>query len=848
MRIWRTRPALAIAGVLIFVGAAAWLRFGPLPAGLLDQPARPSTVVLDRNGVVLYEARTAAGARSERIDAAALPRTLVDATIAAEDARFFHHGGVDPLALARAAWRDVRALRFVQGGSTITQQVAKLLLARLDDPPRSRGVAAKIREAVVALRLEHRLTKNEILALYFNLAPYGNQFVGAGRASRGYFGCSADALTPAQAAFLAGLPQRPSGFNPYRSFRSATTRQRQVLKRMAALGLLDGIRAAEARTERLRLMRDEPAFIAPHFVEHVLAAAGDSRPARIRTTLDAALQADVEGIIRSERAELDRHGAHNVSVVVLDNRTGGWLAWEGSGDYFDTDHGGAIDGAQSPRQPGSALKPLTYALAFERGYSPASVLPDAPTSFPTAEPGVFYSPRNYDGRFRGPLRARVALAGSENVPAVALASELGVADLVRFLRRAGLATLDMTAAHYGLGITLGNAEIRLDELVAAYAVFARGGLAVQPVMIAAADDDERLPRSKPQESVSQPVARAFPGLGHSTPFGLSPSTPFVLSLSKDGPDGSFRAVPADERIVSERTAFWITDILSDADAREYVFGRGGSLEFPFQVAVKTGTSQAYHDNWTVGYTRDVTVGVWVGHFDRAPLQGSSGVMGAGPIFHAVMLAAERRVAGGLAESAGAPIVAVPAGLVEQPICALSGMPAGPACPMRVREWLQRDAAAPLCSWHHQGDEGLLIAWPPQYRTWASEHGMLMDRPRAVIAAEAADVGARDGGGRVGPADRPKSRRAEPARPLSIVNPPPGAIYLIDPTLRSEFQTLPLRATLAAGAGRVEWSVDGQAIGNGSAVEPLMWPLAHGEHRIRARDGSGHSDEVTIVVR
>jgi len=797
----RQRWRIVAAGLLLLaVGGSAWLRLGPLPAGLLDERGWASTVVLDRSGVVLYEARSPTGARSERIDPAGLPTALVHATIAAEDARFFRHPGVDPLALARAAWRNLRAGGLAQGGSTVTQQVAKLLLANLEGPPRARGIRAKLREAVVALRLEHRLTKREILALYFNLAPYGNQFVGAERASRGYFGCTAASLTPAQAAFLAGLPQRPSGFNPYRSYRAATKRQQLVLARMVALGMLQGDRAAEALGERLRLTREQLAFIAPHFVEHVLAECGDARPSRIQTTLDAALQAEVGGIIRSQRPALERHGAHNVAIVVLDNRTGGWLAWEGSGDYFDTDHGGAIDGAQSPRQPGSALKPFTYALAFERGYTPASILPDIPAHFPTAEAGVFYSPRNYDGRFRGPLRARVALAGSENVPAVALASELGVADVIRFLRRAGLTTFDKTAAHYGLGLTLGNAEVRLDEIVAAYAAFARGGISVQPTMVPEQAD--------PAGQGARPAGHTGPGAG---------------------------------QIVADRTAFWITDILSDADAREYVFGRGGSLEFPFEVAVKTGTSQAYHDNWTIGYTRAVTVGVWVGNFDRSPLENSSGVTGAGPIFHAVMLAAERRAAGGRHGTADAPILAVPSGLVQRTICALSGMAASPACPVRSREWVPPEEGAPVCSWHHQSDEGLLVAWPAQYRTWASEHGLLMDLPRGTSAER--EVGVDRTLTMASPA-----RQAEPARPIAILNPPPGAIYLIDPTLRAEFQTLPLRATLARGAGLVAWSVDGHFVGAADSDVPVMWPLSSGRHRVEVHDGAGHSDEVAIVVR
>ena len=421
---------------------------------------------------------------------------------------------------------------------------------------------------------------------------------------------------------------------------------------MTAAGALTADQAREAGSERLEFTRASAHFRAPHFVEMALAAAGDARPPVIRTTLDAGLQADVSGIIVSHREILNKHGASNVAVVVLDNATGEWRAWEGSGDYFDAQHGGAINGPVVPRQPGSALKPFTYALGFENGFSPATVLPDVPSHFPTAEPGVLYSPRNYDGRYRGPLLARRALAGSENVPAVALASELGVPNLLRFLLRAGFTTFDRNASYYGLGMTLGNAEVRLDELVAAYSAFARGGIWMQPSFLAA----DRAPGPR------QPPARA---------------------------------------LVSPRAAFWITDILSDPQAREYIFGRGGNLEFPFPVAVKTGTSQAYHDNWTIGYSRHVTVGVWVGNFDRKPLRDSTGVTGAGPIFHGVMLAAEQRAAA-TANDAGASPFDPPAGaaVVTREICALSGMAANAWCPARQHEWIAAGADALPCSWHH----------------------------------------------------------------------------------------------------------------------------------------------------
>ena len=384
------------------------------------------------------------------------------------------------------------------------------------------------------------------------------------------------------------------------------------------LGALTADQAREAKDERLRFSRTPSPFLAPHFVEMVKAKAGPNLPPRIQTTLDAGLQADIVGIIRSHRQALERHGAANVAVVVLDNARGEWLAWEGSGDYADAEHGGAINGPLTPRQPGSALKPFTYALAFESGFTPASVLADVPSHFPTAEAGVLYSPRNYDGRYRGPLLARRALAGSENVPAVVLASELGVPALQRFLMRAGLSTFDRTPSYYGLGLTLGNAEVRLDELVAAYSTLARGGEWIEPSWASDPPDDGTQIWRIQSDGTQMPRIDAQ---------GLS------------GEDQKRRP------IVSPLTAYWITDILSDDSAREYIFGRGGSLEFPFPVAVKTGTSQAYHDNWTIGYTKDVTVGVWVGNFDRTPLKSSTGVTGAAPIFHAVMLAATQRLHG-----------------------------------------------------------------------------------------------------------------------------------------------------------------------------------------------------------
>ncbi len=779
-RRWRSAAIV----VLLAVCAAGWLRAGRLPAGLLDLDQPESTTVLDRNGEVLYEALGAAGTRAEWLSADQLPETLVNATVAAEDHRFWVHPGVDPVALVRASVRNLRRHHVVEGGSTITQQSAKLLLARQNGEVRHRAVIAKAYEALVALRLEQRLSKREILALYLNLAPYGNQLTGAERASRAYFGHSAALLTPAEAAFLAALPQRPSWFNPYRDPRRARQRQEHVIVQMGLGGSLtpDGVR--EALDERLSLQREPPAFIAPHFVERVLRTFGPLRPSTITTTLDAELQRTVEGIIRAERPALDRAGAHNVAVAVLDNRSGEWLAWEGSGNYGNAAHGGAIDGVVTPRQPGSALKPFTYALAFEQGESPATVLPDVPSYFPTGEEGILYSPRNYDNRFRGPLLARNALAGSVNVPAVALASRIGVPNLLRFLRGAGFTTFDKTASYYGLGVTLGDAEVRLDHLVTAYAAFARGGVPIQPRFVR--------------------------------------------------PAGSGGADPEHEPLVSARTAFWVTDILSDDEAREFAFGRGGSLEFPFKVAAKTGTSQGYHDNWALGYTRAVTVGVWVGNFDHQPLVSSSGVSGAGPIFHAVMVAVEQRVRGGLPGDYETATIAEPANTSRSRICALSGMAAGPWCPAHVNEWTPTEAPPRNCTWHRHDARGIVVRWPAEYQTWARAEplaGRVAPSPAATRSAAA-------------PAIRPAP--PEP-RALRIVSPPDGAVYLIDPTLRRDFQTLSLRAAAVSGC-LLEWRVDDRVVARGDPGSGVDWPLIAGRHIIAVRDEKGHSADVAIIVK
>ena len=600
---WRRR-FLRVAQVLcvLMVLAGLWVWFGPLPSQVLHPSSRGRVVVLDRNGLALSttEPEVTVSDRSGGIALAARADKLARATLAAEDQRFASHPGVDALALGRAILADIRAGSMVQGGSTITQQLVKLRLGRP-----SRTPMAKVREAVYAVRLDRRMAKVDLLSSYLAEATYGGRTVGADAASRRWFGVPVSQLSWAQAAYLAALPQRPGAFNPGASPGAAVKRQRWVLRRLQAAGAIDKRTYEVAVGEKLHVRPGDPtAELAPHVInriERVMAtstATSGLAPQAVRTTLDAALQRDVAGIARRQRLLLARYGASNVAVVVLDNHTGEVRAWEGSGDFGDTKHGGQIDGALTPRQTGSTVKPFVYAMAFERGAAPGDQLDDSPLVI--SQSGGAFKPLNYDRRFRGLVTMRVALGSSINVPTVRVLRRFGPAALGHEMQSGGI-VFRQPPASYGLSLALGAAEVDLLSLTRAYAAFARGGQTL-PVRLINGDS-----------AVAKAVAATLP------------------------------ADPPSSEMVSLPTAFLVTDVLRDNEARSSAFGRRSALRFDFPVAAKTGTSQDFHDNWVIGYTDNITVGVWVGNFDRRPLHGATGVTGAGPVFRSVMLAAHARL-------------------------------------------------------------------------------------------------------------------------------------------------------------------------------------------------------------
>ena len=612
---WKRRLAWTAAGSTLFL-AAAWfaLRFVPLPPGL-ERPPAPSVLVLDARGELLRELPTGGHYARPPLALEQIPLALRQATVAAEDKRFYSHGGVDPLALARAVashlgWRRAGERR--SGGSTITEQLIKLSC------PRLRTVWTKLAEAAQALRLEQVWTKDQILAAYLNRLDYGNLDLGCAQAARHYFGKRPADLSTAEAALLAALPQSPTRLNPFRHFERARARQRWVIGRMEEDGNLPADELTRARVEPLRLAGHARAFEAPHFVERVLA--GDRRATvlaaagargEVRTTLDLGLNRYVTAKLREHLAELRAERVGNGAAVVIENHTGGVLALVGSADFFAR-RGGQIDGTWARRSPGSTIKPFTYLLAFERGATPADVVADLPVEFPSR--GAVYRPENYSHRFYGPMRLRPALANSLNVSAVKVLAEMsgGPAALLARLRDCGLTTYPHTADQYGLGLTLGNAEARLLELTNAYACLARQGSYLPCRWL-----------------VSERTADHAP-----------------VHLSD----------PA--------SAYLIADILSDNGARALTFGVDSQLRWDFPVACKTGTSTDFRDNWAIGYTPEFTVGVWVGNFDGRPMLGVSGVTGAGPLLHDIF---ER-----LHAQRGTGWYTAPNGIVERTIHRVTG--------------------------------------------------------------------------------------------------------------------------------------------------------------------------------
>ncbi len=751
----RQRKRIVVAGVsalALGVGAfAVWIS-RPLPASMTARPLDAGVTIQDRRGTTLRSTRSADGSQARWVSYEAIDPDIINAFVAVEDARFWEHPGVDVQAIARAATQNLRAMHVVSGASTISMQLARLM------QPARRDWGGKFTQALWALRIERQLTKQQILEQYLNRVQLGQATVGVGAASALYFDAMANELSIGQAATLAGLAHAPSRDNPHAAPTKSRARRAYALRRMEKMGYASREDIARARDEPLRLVPRTPPFLAPHFTMRVLSLLPDDRATSVRTSIDAELQSAVESEVRHTVDVLKTRGVEDAAAVVLDNQSGEVLAWVGSPDFWSAADG-QTDMVVSARQPGSALKPFLYGLALDRGVTAATILPDVSRSYATATGA--YTPRNYDRHFRGPVRAREALASSYNVPAVELAARMGAGSLLHTLHLAGFESLERDADFYGLGLALGNGDVTLIELANGYRALANGGS----------------------------------------------WRPWSWRL------GPRAGVGTAQRVISPVASAIVLDMLSDASARIPGFGTSTPFDFPFPVAVKTGTSRHFTDNWAVATTRGFTVAVWAGNFSGRPMQGVSGITGAGPLLHRVVMETSKRV------SPGALVTPADVGAVAVPVCRLSGMRATPQC-AQLTEWFAPGTAPTTTDdWERDGR----VALPAEYAEWSMQQGGSPTRAVSLTASAPVRRAAEDS------ARSPRFR---------ILSPQDGDRYAVPAGVESRYATISLRAI---GGRAVRWSIDG------TAYEGERWPLAPGTHVFKAITASGDTAEARIAV-
>jgi penicillin-binding protein 1C len=800
-------PAWCLAAALLPLAGLAW-HFEA--ASRLDPQVlapRPGPLILDREGRILRLTSDAQGRRVVTLPGGDIPPLVAAAFVAAEDRRFWSHPGIDPLAILRAAATNLSRGRIVSGASTLTQQLARLTY------PGPRSYYRKLVEMLRSLRLELIISKEEILRRYLDRVPLGGNLVGVEAGAYAYFGKTASRLDVGEAALLAALVKAPGALSPYGPHRDRLlARQRWVLSRMVQLGYLSHQEFQTQLGNALKFRgndRRPPAFpfAAPHFVNLVLAREGSpaSGSQWLKTTLDLALQRRAQAIVNSHRARLLKAGASQAAAVIVANRSREVLALVGSCAYGPRDQG-FNNGAAAWRSPGSTLKPFLYALALDMGFTPASVLEDVEHRYRT--PRGEFIPANFDRVCHGPISFREALGNSLNLPAVSLLNLVGPEVYYDTLAELQLINRpEFTPDHYGLGLVVGNPEVSLLQLAAAYACLANGGS-----------------------------------------YG-------PLRFTLDAPP------EAGTPVFSPQAAFIISDILSDPMARARIFGGAAAMNPPYRMAIKTGTSTRARDLWAVAYSPEYTVAVWVGNFNGRPTADLSGAGAAAPIL--ADLAAVL-----FAGNPPAPF-RQPPGITTVEVCAFSGQKPGPGCVHLRRElFLAGTEPQALCTYHHPQEPWHRM--PNNFAGWLHQRfekgregrfrlaDFDQDLRKTFQAPAAADLKGRAHPRRRGegmaiglsppfpPSPYAASRADGLALRISISYPLDGDRYLLAPpaqTIRVTGKVLcrdPVKA--------VSWFLDGRELAATGPPYELPLDLPRGRHRLTVVGPGGQDDAVEVLVQ
>ena len=747
------------AALLIVLCTGGWLSlFFPFPELDAFMQRDWSTRVYDRGGNLIQILALEDGIRREFTAYASIPPDAVRIFLAAEDKDFFSHHGIDVAAIARASYQNISSGKRVSGASTVTMQLARLVV-----PAKRRTFFAKLREARNALRIERRLSKQAILELYLNSLPFGFQTEGITSAARNFFALPLSELTAEQLCCLAVIPRRPAGYNPL-EYPEACAEKAAALYRsifMQEIGEQDGQQDTSLTDRLLQAARTarrfEYPFGMPHYIEYLVRRykAGDFYPqpevpqdgtqhqleyspkitresnppqwnSQTQTahqpvsaspkaapqalppdwylTADSALTAQAELLLRAQLKNNPQARIHNGAVLVIENATGNILAWVGSNSYFDDESNGKIDGVTALNQSGSSSKPFLYALALEQGWKPSDVVPDIPMRFGKEEA---YIPRNFNNRFNGPVRLRVALASSLNIPAVYLLNEIGIETYLHTLEELGFQSIDTEDTKTGLSLALGSAPVALYELVRAFSVFPRDGR-------------------------------------------LLPLRSFMDGSSADG-------FSEPRQVFSTDTARLICSMLSDPAARAKGFGFSSPLKAPFPAIFKTGTANQFQSLIALASSSAFTVGIWMGNFAGDTVIGKTGSSAPAAIARRLLIRLHSQpLTDGLSAPANA--FAEPEHWRRESVCALSGMPASSACPNTVQEYLPtvqasttstrynehsgyREQEEARCTWHRTENGRIVTVYPEEYQRWfanITRHGSIGQRHNTLTLIRPAD--------------------------------------------------------------------------------------------------------------
>lgn len=733
-----------------------WLNPLPVPQAIHHLQQATSIGLYSREGTLLRETLSALGGRRSQGTLSDVSPEFLSLLLATEDQHFYYHPGVDPLATGRALIQLAKTRRVVSGASTITMQLARM---QRHNP---RNWQSKVLEAMAAVRLEMSLSKKAILELYLNHLPFGNEIYGLSEASAVYFKKTPKDLSLAESAFLLGIIRSPTRRNPYTEQARLLVQRDRILNHYAKKNPDALSKVTLALSEKLVLYPFQKKFAAPHFTDFVLRNLASetlgSNLKTVTTSLDLSLEEKIQIIVKDQLNLLREKNVSQASVLVVSNKTGEILAYVGSSDYWDGATEGMNDGVMQMRQPGSTLKPFTYARALDVGILPTQVLADVPTEY-ESDVGD-YIPENYDKKYRGPVLMRTALANSLNIPAVELLGKMGVAELYHTLKDLNFSALTEVPSYYGLGLTLGNVEVNLYELVRAYSIFARAGEFCDLTFYRVNKTDQWCFENHGEKSASEQEQEWW---------------------KKSG---------VKRRVLTQKTVAVIRDFLSDRRARLLAFGSNGPLDFDQPVMIKTGTSQGFRDNWTVAVTPEYTIGAWTGNFNGSNMAQVSGVSGAAPIVH--------KIVDVLYEEKPWTKWNDPLTTPKQKVCALSGKRITKDCSHTRLEFVREGDTMSDCDFHKRYNidvrEGVLaqsscptdfvalkpyVDLPPVYRAWQLENMPQTIAPQGYSSLCAATV---------------ENSALAQSETLRILSPKNGAVYKIDLQRPKAAQYLSLRTS------------------------------------------------------